>query len=373
MFPDIKYSEEQLLKRIDSTTAYDVENALKSSHCTFNDFLSLLSPVATQFIQQIREKAIQIRRMHFGKAVRLYAPIYFSSYCVNGCVYCGFRCSNKHERRRRLTTDEIIAEAEVLKSWGLDSLLLIAGEDPKAVKTDDVCTIIREMKKMFSYVSLELHQQDEESYRKLFHAGAHGLTIYQETYDLENYLNLHPSGPKRHYSVRIAAPIAAAKAGFYNVGIGALFGLYNWRSEAVSMAGHALAIRKANWRTRNQFSFPRITPMAGGFEVPEPVSENELEQMMLAFRIYFPEADIFVSTRERHEFRMSLAQSCASHISAGSKVSPGAYVESLKITENNLGQFTVIDDHSVGNVVSGLKNVGLEPVFKDWDSTLGAE
>ena len=94
--------------------------------------------------------------------------------------------------------------------------------------------------------------------------------------------------------------------------------------------------------------------MAGGFEVPHPVSEEQIEQLMLAFRIYFPEADIFLSTRERHEFRMKMAPLCVSHISAGSKVAPGAYTESLKKKENDLGQFTVIDDHSVENVVSGL-------------------
>ena len=146
----------------------------------------------------------------------------------------------------------------------------------------------------------------------------------------------------------------------------------NWRSEAISMAGHALSIRKHYWRTRNQFSFPRITPMEGGYQVPHPVSTEEVEQMMLAFRIYFPEADIFVSTRERHAFRMSLIQTCATHISAGSKVAPGAYVESEQTGQKDLGQFTVLDDCSVEHVVSSLREINMEPVFKDWDPILGA-
>lgn len=111
--------------------------------------------------------------------------------------------------------------------------------------------------------------------------------------------------------------------------------------------------------------------MEGGYQIPHPVTQDELEQMMLAFRIYFPESDIFISTRERHAFRMSLIQTCATHISAGSKVAPGAYVESEKTGDKDLGQFTVMDDHSVENVVRSLRAINMEPVFKDWDPILG--
>lgn len=371
MFPGIKFTEEELLARIDSTTELQVHDALDSGKCSFDQFLSLLSPMAAEHLDLLRVRAQEIRRMHFGRVVRLYAPIYFSNYCINRCVYCGFRCTNSEEKRRRLTVEETIEEGRILRSRGIDSVLLIAGEDPKTVGVDYVCNLIREMRKMFHYVSLELQQQEEPAYRKLFEAGAHGLTLYQETYDAKLYPSLHPAGPKSNYFQRTQAPLAAARAGFYNVGIGALFGLYNWRSEAVSMAAQALAIRRENWQARNQFSFPRITPMAGGFHVPHPVNDKELEQMILAFRIYFPEADIFLSTREHHEFRMRMAQLAVSHISAGSQVSPGGYAESLKHTHNDLGQFTVNDDHSVKNVIAGLKAAGLEPVFKDWDTAFG--
>lgn len=163
-------------------------------------------------------------------------------------------------------------------------------------------------------------------------------------------------------------PKTVRAPGLYNIGVGALLGLYDWRSEAVSMAAHTLHVRKINWQVRNQVSFPRITPMEGGFEVPHPVSRHDLEQMMLAFRIYFPEIDMFISTREPHAFRMNVIQTCATHISAGSKVNPGGYVESEKQKESaDVGQFTVVDDHSVPNVVASLKKINMEPVFKDWD------
>ena len=344
MYPEIKYDEQILLDRINSTTPTDLDRALNAEKASFGDFLSLLSPLAAGELPRMRERARKFRLSHFGRVARLYAPIYFSNFCVNNCVYCGFRHSN-HFPRRRLSIEETLAEAAILKKWGLDNVLIIAGEDKQTCSMDYLVPLIRELKKEFSYVSIELAPMTEEEYRTLFEAGAHGVSLYQETYDRPLYAELHPSGPKRDYDNRIHAPALAARAGFYNVGVGALLGLHNWRSEAVSVAGHALSIKKHYWRTR--------------------------KQMMLAFRIYFPESDIFISTRERHAFRMSLIQTCATHISAGSKVAPGAYVESEKTGDKDLGQFTVMDDHSVENVVRSLRAINMEPVFKDWDPILG--
>ena len=376
MFPQIKFSEDALLERAMSSTKADVEAALRRQEPSFDDFLRLVSPAAAQLLDPMRERAASLKGMYFGKAIRLYGPLYISSFCVNNCLYCGFRMSNKDFKRRRLSMDEVMAEAEVIKSWGLDSLLIVTGEDPKSISVDFMAEAVSKLKGSFSYIGAEIYPLPEAGYRKLFEAGVHGLTLYQETYDKPTYDKLHPSGPKRDYQRRLDAMADAARAGFYNLGIGALQGLYNWRSEVISMASHALWLRKNFWRARNQFSFPRITPMAGGFDVPHPVSEADLEQMMLAFRIFFPQSDIFMSTRERLEFRMRMAQTCASHLSAGSKVTPGAYVEDArrqaKGESAGLGQFTVIDDHSVENVRANLIRLGLEPVFKDWDNAFGA-
>ncbi len=373
MFPHLKYGESELLARVDSSSKADVEAALLEPEASFDAFLRLLSPAASGMLDSLRERASLLKRMYFGRTVRLFGPLYVSNHCVNDCSYCGFRRSNKFERRR-LSFDEVMAEAEVIRSWGLDSLLLVTGEDSKEISVDFLEKAVRELKRSFSYVGVEVYPMDEASYRRLVLAGAHGLTIFQETYDKESYLKLHPSGPKRNYENRVDAMSRGARAGFYNLGHGALLGLYDWRSESISIAAHALWLRKSFWRCRNQFSFPRITPMAGGFQVPHPVSEAELEQMMLAFRIFFPQSDLFLSTRESHDFRMSLSKTCASHLSAGSKVTPGAYVEEARRhTKESVvgGQFTVVDDHSVSNVCSSLEKIGLEPVFKDWDGSIG--
>ena len=129
---------------------------------------------------------------------------------------------------------------------------------------------VRELKKLFTYISIEIYPMLEADYRRLFNAGVHGLTIYQETYNRELYAKLHPAGPKSDYSRRLEAVAEGARAGFYNLGLGALLGLYDWRLEAVSMAAHGLWLKKHFWKSRLQFSFPRITPIEGGFEVPAP-------------------------------------------------------------------------------------------------------
>jgi 2-iminoacetate synthase len=315
----------------------------------------------------MREKAAILKKMHFGKTVKMYMPLYISSYCINNCLYCGFRTASRSERKR-LSLNEVMKDADVIKRYGIDSLLLVTGEDPKFISVDFLSKTVRELKKMFSYVSLEIYPMDVEGYQELFNAGAHGLTIYQETYNRKLYRKLHPSGPKKDYDYRIDAPARAAKAGFYNIGLGALLGLYDWRVEAVSIAAHAVWLKKHFWKSRIQFSFPRITPIEGGFKVPAPVSDTDLEQMMLAFRIAFPESDIVISTRENCEFRSRSVQTCANQMSAGSSVIPGGYSSQAK---GVLGQFNRRDTRSVKQVGKDLKKLGLEAVFKDWDKCLG--
>jgi 2-iminoacetate synthase len=367
MFPYCKIEEEELRKYYSKVTGEAVKTSLSKLRPGFTDLINMLSPAAVEHLEQMRIKAAGIKRMHFGNTIRLYAPLYISSYCINDCVYCGFRTSH-HCERKRLSMDEIIEEASIIKGYGIDSLLLVSGEDPNAVSMDFLEEAVRRLKKMFSYISIEIFPLDEANYRRLFNAGVHGMTIYQETYDRELYDKLHRRGPKKDYDRRLQVPVEGAKAGFYNLGLGALLGLYDWRIEIVSLAAHGVWLRKKFWKSKVQFSFPRITPVEGGLEVEYPVGELELEQMMLAFRIFFQEADLYVSTRESHDFRKRIADTCASHVSAGSQVIPGGYSQK---NSSELGQFTVNDQSSVGQVKADIESIGLEPVFKDWDNCLG--
>lgn len=366
MFPYYKLDENAVRERLATVTGRDVQASLSKSDARLSDLIALLSPAAAERLDALRERATRERFCRFGKTVNLYTPLYVGNTCVNACRYCGFRHDNKTERRR-LTIEEALQDARVIKSYGIDAILVLCGEDPRYFSVEYLETLIRRLKDLFSYVAIEIYPMDEERYRRLYAAGAHGLTMYQETYVKANYAKFHPSGPKKDYEKRLEALEAGARAGFHNLGIAALFGLYDWRIEATFMAAHAFWLKKTYWRAGVQFSFPRINAAEGGFDPPYPVNETELEQMMLAFRIVFPESDIFISTRESRETRNRLAVSCANRVSAASRVHPGAYSASVK----DLAQFTLKDRRSAPDVIQDLRTLGLEPVFKDWDPCLG--
>ncbi len=366
MFPYLRFSEAEVNAAIGRTTSRDVGRVLRGGSHSFFDLLTLLSPPARELLGDMREVAATCRKMHFGKAIRLYAPLYFSNHCVNACKYCDFNHDNPTERRA-LSLEEIIAETDVIRAAGIDSLLLVAGEDPKSAPMDFLELLVREMKRRFHYLAIELAPMETESYRRLQRAGVDGVTLYQETYNQELYKELHPRGPKRNYQYRLDTHARAAAGGIRNLGLGFLNGLYDWRLEAASLGAHGFWLRRHAWRSMLQFSFPRITPISGGFQPPAPVSEADLEQMMLAFRIIFPEADLTISTRERPAFRDRMAVLCAGNMSAGSRVAPGAYGCT---DEHDIGQFTLNDGRSAEEIRASVRRLGLEPVTKYFDRNL---
>lgn len=369
MFPHLKFTETQIREHLQQTTVDAVSSILKEKQkLNYFDFISLLSPAATEVIKLMRVRAQKEREAHFGKTVRFYAPIYFSNYCVNECVYCGFRASNEKEIRRRTNIEEILADAHILKSQKIDSIVLVSGEDIKVSNIPFLVELTQKLREIFSYISIEIQPMNEEQYHALLTSGIHGLTIYQETYQQDLYKQLHLKGPKKDYQHRLDCMEEGAKAGFYQLGIGALLGLYDWRIESASIAAHGLYLMKHYWRSKVNFSFPRITPMAGGYHPPAMLNEQELEQMMLAFRIFFPDNDIYLSTRESPDFRDQLAKTAATVISAGSRVAPGAYVDT---NEDNLDQFTMNDTRSVAVMEKTYKTLGLEVIYKDWDNHFG--
>jgi 2-iminoacetate synthase len=366
MLPYLKQNEDQISRYISGVSRDMVKASLRRERHGFQDLLNLISPAAKEELESMRHIATAYRKMHFGKTVRLYTPLYISNKCVNSCAYCDFSIKNKSSRKT-LTLEEIIEEAKAIKELGIDSLLLVAGEDPKSMSIEFLQKVAKELKKYFSYLAIEIFPLDTEGYKLLAEAGVDGLTLYQETYNQELYLELHPSGPKRNYINRIDAISRGGKAGMRTLGIGFLLGLYDWRIESASLAAHAIWLKKHFWKSKIQFSFPRLTPVGTGFQPIRPVSEKELEQMMLAFRIAFPESDMTISTRENAEFRNKIAMSCAGNISAASRVTPGGYAETK---EKDVGQFMLNDTRTVEQIKHDLKENGLETVIKYWDKCI---
>lgn len=366
MIPYLETEENEIKRRIDAVNIGDVEQSLRKDRAGMNDFINLISPAAAAKIAEMSRVAEKNKKMHFGKTIKLYTPLYISNFCINRCTYCGFNAASGKERKR-LTIDELMVEAEAIRSFGIDAILLVSGEDPDFISLDYLKEAAEKLKKMFSYVAIEIYPLSQEGYEILFKAGVDGLTLYQETYDRETYDRIHLAGPKTDYDFRLESVANGAKAGFRSIGIGVLLGIYDWRSEAVSLAAHAQWLRKHFWKSKIQFSFPRITPAADDFAIPAAVSEQELEQMVLAFRIVFPESEISISTRENCEFRNRIAISAATSMSAASSVIPGGYV---KRDEQDLGQFSLNDIRNVAEMDKDLRQLGLDPVYKDWDRCL---
>jgi len=356
-------------ERLADVTSQDVEAALVSRPGSYSlaKLLALISPAAEGYLEQMATLSQRLTLQRFGRAMRLYAPVYLSSYCVNRCKYCGFNRDNTFTRAR-LTVEEAVAEAQVLASQGYRDILLVSSEDKAFITIPYLTDLAKRLRSRFSFISIEIFQLSASEYAQLFHAGIEGVTLYQETYDREVYADYHPGGPKADYDTRLRAPDDMGQAGMREIGLGVLLGLADWRIETLALAEHAAYLVRRYWQSRVSFSFPRLRPACGvpASEFPHLLTDRNLVQMMLALRLCFADAGIVLSTREPARLRDQLMGLAVTRISAGSRTSPGGYTE----PQANTGQFDVNDSRSPSEVVAAIKEKGFDPVWKDWDSAL---
>ena len=338
---------------------------LGAEDLTPSEAAGLVTIEAGEHLEEIAQAAHALTVRRFGRTIKLYAPIYISNECINGCSYCGFRAKNSIERRT-LTAEEAIREADDVIGHGHRHLLLIAGENPRAVPIELIEDVAMALRPNVAGLAVELQPFDETGYRRLADAGVDGVTLYQETYDEVAYREFHPSGPKADYGTRIAAIDAAGRAGMRFLGIGALLGLSDWRREALSIISHAKHLMRTRWRSHITISVPRVRDCASGFRPPHPVGDRELAQMVCAVRLALPDAGIILSTREPSRIRDSMLPLGITQMSAGSITSPGGYTEENNSTE----QFHLEDGRSAENFAKMLRTRGYDPVWKDWESKL---
>jgi 2-iminoacetate synthase len=350
--------------KIATTTPSQIDQALQQPRLSIADFSCLLSPNITDSqLEQMAERAHRITRQRFGRTILLYAPLYLSNECFNGCKYCGFSADN-HLLRKTLTLEEIEREAKYLRSQGFRHMLLLTGEAPKVAGIDYLEKAVKIIKKYCGSVSIEVFPMDTEGYQRMVAAGVDGLTVYQETYDPELYRQLHPYGPKSKYDYRLAAPERAGAAGLRRIGIGSLLGLGDSLSDVFYSGLHALYLARKFWRSQVTLSFPRLCPAEGGFQPNSIVDDRQLTQFICALRLLIPDAGLILSTREKAELRNNLLPLGITQMSAGSCTAPGGYGENNQDAE----QFTISDERSPNEVEQYLKSNGYEAVWKDWDS-----
>jgi 2-iminoacetate synthase len=352
-------------RRISSKTASDVRRALGRSRGSVDleDFAALLSPAAAPHLEEMAQAAHQRTVERFGKTMRLFAPLYLSNACANVCTYCGFSAHNKI-RRKVLGDAEILADARVLRSHGFDSVLLVTGETGR-VGRDYLSNALRLLRPHFSGLWIEVQPLPEEDYASLAADGLSAVLVYQETYDPSAYARHHLSGPKSDIDWRLGTPDRLGRAGIKKIGLGALFGLSNWRADAWFTGLHLRHVETVHWRTKTAISFPRLRPHEGANIPVTTFGEREMVQAACAFRLLSPEAELSISTRESEAFRNSAFRLGFTSMSAGSRTNPGGYASAPE----SLEQFEIDDSRSPAEVAAFLRSQGYEPVWKDWDST----
>jgi 2-iminoacetate synthase len=385
---------EALVKRSLAASALSVRDSMGKSKLSLNDFAHLISPAATRLLEALSGRSQQLTQQRFGKVIRLFAPLYLSNECINTCKYCGFSRDNPI-LRVTLSREEALREARALLEQGFRNILLVSGEHPKFVSTGYLADCVRVLHEEVPSISLEVGPMETAEYRPLVQAGADGLVVYQETYDRAVYEDLHTSGPKRNFEWRLETPERAYAAGFRRLGIGALFGLSDWRLEAISVAAHADYLLRNCWKAQLTISLPRLRPCAGEFQPLTQMTDRELVQLVCAFRLRFPDAGLVLSTREPATLRDGLIPLGITLISAGSHTEPGGYTgagrEKIHHTERGrivelgasewaaagpeahaTGQFDIADGRSPLEIAGLIRRLGYEPVWKDWDAALSA-
>ncbi|MCW3160937.1 2-iminoacetate synthase ThiH [Chryseobacterium oryctis] len=358
-----RYQWDEIKTKLEKVTLSDVETSLQKKNKSIEDFLNFLSPIAVQKLEVMAKMAQKITQKRFGKTIQLYAPLYLSNECQNICTYCGFSLDNQI-KRKTLSDTELMVEATVLKSMGINHVLLVSGEANKTVGIDYFLNAIKLLKLHFANISVEVQPLSEEEYWLLHQAGAYSVLVYQETYHQEVYKEYHPKGKKSNFNFRLETPDRIGNAGIHKIGLGVLLGLEDWRVDSFFNALHIDYLQKIYWKSKFSVSFPRLRPAEGIIEPNFIMSDKDLLQLICAYRIWNEDLEISISTRENEKFRNNIISLGATTMSAASKTNPGGY----SVDKESLEQFETSDERSMEEFRQVIKNAGYDAVMKDWDS-----
>jgi 2-iminoacetate synthase len=353
-----------------------IDKAMAYKGLSAEEVAVLLEVEDRDLLESMFTAAKKVKEAIYGKRIVLFAPLYLSSFCVNNCVYCGYKRSNKEQLRKRLTMDEIKREVEILESLGHKRLAVEAGEDPKNCPieyvTDAIKAIysIRDGNGSIRRVNINIAATTIEDYEKLKAAEIGTYILFQETYKRDRYAELHPTGPKHDYNWHTTAMDRAMKGGIDDVGIGVLYGLYDWKFETVAMFLHAEHLEKTFGVGPHTISVPRMRP-AGAVNLdtfPYLVPDEAFRKIIAAIRLAVPYTGMILSTREDPDFRDELIDCGISQISAGSCTGVGGYQKTVVEHEsthntNNGQQFEPSDQRSPNEIIRMLCERGFVPSY----------
>lgn len=347
-----------------------IEKAALHKGLTHREAAILLECTEPDLVERIFKLAQEIKQKIYGNRIVMFAPLYLSNYCVNGCTYCPYHAKNKNISRKRLTQEEIRREVIALQDMGHKRLALEAGEHPTLNPIEYILESIRTIYDIkhkngaIRRVNVNIAATTVENYRRLKEAGIGTYILFQETYHKENYEALHPSGPKSNYAYHTEAMDRAMEGGIDDVGIGVLFGLNTYRYDFTGLLMHAEHLEARFGVGPHTISVPRICSAddidAGDF--PNSISDEVFSKLVAVIRIAVPYTGMIVSTRESQASRERVLKVGVSQLSGGSRTSVGGYAEKEK-AENNSAQFDVSDTRTLDEVVNWLLELGYIPSF----------
>ncbi len=347
-----------------------IEKARACRGLSHRDALVLLDCELPDRNEKIFELAREIKQKFYGARVVMFAPLYLSNYCVNGCVYCPYHLKNRHIRRKKLTQDEIRAEVIALQDMGHKRLALEIGEHPienpieYVLESIETIYDVKHKNGAIRRVNVNIAATTVENYRKLKEAGIGTYILFQETYHKDAYQRLHPSGPKSDYAYHTEAMDRAMDGGLDDVGCGVLFGLNLYRYDFVGILMHAEHLEAAKGRGPHTISVPRIRNAddIDSSAFSNAISDDIFEKIVAVLRVAVPYTGLIISTRESQAARERVLKVGVSQISGGSRTSVGGYVEEEKENENS-AQFDISDRRTLDEVVNWLISLGYVPSF----------
>ena len=364
----LKYADEN--KHNESLIKEIIEEAKNRKGLDHRKASVLLACDIPELNQEIYELAGEIKKDFYGDRIVMFAPLYLSNYCVNGCVYCPYHAKNKHIARKKLTQEEIVKEVTALQDMGHKRLALETGEDPTNCPIEYVLESIKTIYSIkhkngaIRRVNVNIAATTVENYRKLKEAGIGTYILFQETYHKESYLKLHPTGPKHDYNYHTEAMDRAMEGGIDDVGCGVLFGLELYRYEFAGLLMHAEHLEAVHGVGPHTISVPRIKHAD---DIDPTAFDNGIDdetflKIIACIRVAVPYTGMIISTRETKKVRGEALKYGISQISGGSRTSVGGYVEPENENENS-AQFDVSDNRTLDEVVKWLMELGYVPSF----------
>jgi 2-iminoacetate synthase len=346
-----------------------IEKSLSKKRLSMQETAILVNTTDPELVEKIKEGARKLKEQVYGKRIVLFAPLYVGNLCINNCEYCGFKAANKEQKRTTLTHPELVREVEMLEDMGQKRLILVYGEHPR-YNADFIAESVRTVYKVkkgngeIRRVNINAAPLDIDGFRKVKESGIGTYQVFQETYHRGAYAKYHTGGVKKNYDWRITALDRAQEAEIDDVGIGALFGLHDWRFEVLGLIRHVNHFEAVYNVGPHTISFPRLKRASDvNYDPTWEVSDADFTRMVAILRLAVPYTGLILTARESAEIRNEILEFGVSQIDGGTKIEMKAYAEQDKDQDLNAEQFEINDNRSLGDVMEDLIEKEYLPSF----------